>query len=353
MKLSLLSRIFIFDVFFTVLALVVVWVFLRPQYEDRLITEHRNSLRQMQSYALADLDQIIAGWSDVTKFIAAQVNERPKEGEIVLRSMVALHPEIVQIKIHSPQLVDELSSQNTLYPPPHVQVMDSNGIRSNVDSLLMFYWAQDSLDRQHYLVTRTNIQVENHPFNLTVIWDAKELVTVFSKLPFGEGYSASIRSVSSVLLEHHSSFKPLESRTAPGSEATVQRVRQDKSDWSVLTGAFRTAQLWLVVAVPEQSMLLPVEELLRAITVCIIGLAFIVLLLGWILSSQIKRPVRRLVRDVQNLHEMDFTQTIQVPAIKDLRGMGEALEQLRQMMELNMPPREKSEGQESDSEPNV
>ena len=48
----------------------------------------------------------------------------------------------------------------------------------------------------------------------------------------------------------------------------------------------------------------------------------IMLFLAGCFPFQIKRPIARLVKDVQRLSNLDFTQTIQIPAIKDLRAHG-------------------------------
>lgn len=333
MKLSLQNRIFIIVGIFAVLALLGLWTVLRPKYEASVISDRTNTIRHLQSYAIKDLDHIIESWSDVTHFIAWQVTERPKEGEIVLRSMVTLHPEIIQIKIRSLKLSDELTSQNTAYPPPNLQVKDSMWVRSKMDSVLQVAWLNDTSAHRQFFITQTRFRVETIPFILTVVWDAKKLNTIFAELPFSEGYSANIQSASSLLLQNTSSFKAMGVLSMQESAMTPQSVHQNESHWSVLTSAFQTVQLWMTIAVPEKTILKPVEDLLLYSTISIIGLAFIMCLVGWILCFQIKRPIVRLVKDVQQLNKLDFTQTIQIPAMKDLHGLGEAIELMRQTLE--------------------
>ena len=94
-----------------VFMLLALWTILRPKYESSVIADCMNTIQRLQIYAVKDIDHTIDSWSNVTHFIAWQVTERPKEGEIILRSMVMLHPEIIQIKIQSPKLSDELTSQ--------------------------------------------------------------------------------------------------------------------------------------------------------------------------------------------------------------------------------------------------
>ena len=86
MKLSLRNRIFIIIGLFVVLTLLALWTILRPKYEASVIAERMNTIQRLQTYAIKDFDNTIASWSNVTHFIALQVTERPKEGEIILRS---------------------------------------------------------------------------------------------------------------------------------------------------------------------------------------------------------------------------------------------------------------------------
>jgi signal transduction histidine kinase len=333
LRLSLQNRIFIVLGIITVLTLLIVWTVVRPKYEASVITERLTIVQQLQSYAIENLDRTIASWSNVTRFIVWQIPERPKEGEILLRSMMTLHPEIIQIKIHSLKLTDELISQNTSYPALHLQLKDSAWITSKLDTALYIQWINDTLQHQQFFITQMRFIVQDIPFVLTVTWDAKRLNTLFATLPIGEGYSVSIQSTSVVLIQNQSSFLPYTTRGTEERMSTLQSVHQNESNWRVLTSTFKTTQLWLIIAVPEKTILKPVEDLLLYTTSFILGLIFIMLVLGWMLAHQISRPIARLVKDVQKLSNLDFTQSIQIPAMKDLSGMGETIELMRQVLE--------------------
>ena len=114
MRLSFQNRIFFVIGIITFLLLLIVWTVVRPKYETSVISGRITSVQQLQIYAIENLDRSIASWSDVPKFIAWQVTERPNEGEVILRMMMTLHPEIIQIRIQSPKLTDELVSQKII-----------------------------------------------------------------------------------------------------------------------------------------------------------------------------------------------------------------------------------------------
>jgi signal transduction histidine kinase len=332
-KLSLQNRIFIVLVTIAVLSLLVMWTVIRPKYEASVISERLTSVQQLQIYAIDNLDRTIALWSDVTRFIAWQVTEKPNEGEIILRAMMTLHPEIIQIRIHSPKLTDELTSQNTSYPSINIQIKDSTWVNSKIDSLLRFAWLEQNDAKQNLFITQSHFKVQTIPFDLTIIWDAKRLNDIRIGLPLGEDFFVSIQSSATVLLQNQSSFKPIEVGGLQEHMSTMQSIQQGAQSWRVLTSAFKTSQLWMIVAIPEKTILQPVKELLIYSTSLIVGMILLMSLFGWLLSYQISRPIARLVKDVQRLSSLDFTQAIQIPAMKDLRGMGETIELMRQVLE--------------------
>ncbi|MGD0037957.1 MAG: HAMP domain-containing sensor histidine kinase [Bacteroidota bacterium] len=333
LRLSFQNRIFIVLVIIVVLTLLVVWTVVRPKYEASVISERLTNVQQLQMYAVENLDRTIAGWSDATRFIASQVTERPRDGEIILRTMMTLHPEIIQIKIHSSKLSDELTSQNTSYPTANVQVKDDAWVMSKIDTLLQIAWLNDTLPHQQFFVMRTRFQVQNIPFVLTIVWDAIKLNSLMTKLPLGENFLVSIQSKSTVILRNISPFQPIVVHSSEERMSTPQSMYQGEETWRVLTSAFQTAQLWIIIAIPEKTILRPVKDLLFYSTSLVICIAFLMLVVGWILSFQINRPIARLVKDVQRLGNLDFTQAIQIPAMKDLRGMGETIELMRQVLE--------------------
>ena len=333
LRLSFQNRIFIVFVIIAVLTLLVVWTVVRPKYEASVISERLTNVQQLQIYAVENLDRTISGWTDATRFIASQVTERPKDGEIILRTMMTLHPEIIQIKIHSSKLSDELASQNTSYPAANVQVKDDAWVKSKIDTLMQIAWLSDTLPRQQFFVIRSHFQIQNIPFVLTIVWDAVKLNSLLTNLPLGENYLISIQSKSAVILRNISPFQPIVVQRSEERMSTPQSMYQGEETWRVLTSAFQTAQLWIIVAVPEKTILRPVKDLLFYSTSLIIGLAFLMLVVGWVLSFQISRPIARLVKDVQRLGNLDFTQAIQIPAMKDLQGMGETIELMRQALE--------------------
>jgi hypothetical protein len=294
MKLSLLNKILIALGIITAASLLLVWMVVRPKYEASVLAERLSVIQQFQKSTLDDLDHTIAGWSHIPRFIISQVTEKPNEGESILRMMMMLHPEIIQMRIHASGPSDELRSQNTSYPMLNLQISDSVWVRSKVDSALYIAWLNRTELPTQLFALQTQFQVQHIPFLLTVVWDAKRLNDILAGLPFDKDYSISIHSSSGVITQNGSSFKLDGVRTSMDTLSTVQIVHEGTHSWRIFTSAFQSAQLWMVVAVPEEIFTKPMEVFLLYSASLIVGLMLIIAILGWLVSHQMKRFIEKM-----------------------------------------------------------
>jgi hypothetical protein len=294
MKLSLFNRILIVLGIITAASLLLVWIVVCPKYEASVLAERLTVVRQLQKSSMDNLDHTIADWSHVPRFIISQVTERPNEGESILRIMMTLHPEIIQMSIHSSGHSDELRSQNTSYPAFNVQFSDSVWVHSKADSALHLAWLNRIDLPPQIFAVQTQFQVRQIPFLLTLVWDAKQLNEILAGLSFDKDYSVSIHSSSGVITQNASSLKFSGSGVLLDTSNTVQIVHEGIRSWRVLTSAFQSAQLWMVVAIPEEVITKPVKDFLFYSTALIIGLMVLMAILGWLLSHQMKRFIEKM-----------------------------------------------------------
>jgi len=78
------------------------------------------------------------------------------------------------------------------------------------------------------------------------------------------------------------------------TSVTGQIVHEGTRSWRIFTNAFQSAQLWMVVAVPERIFTKPVEDFLLYSILLIVGPMLILTILGWLLSFQIKRFLKKI-----------------------------------------------------------
>jgi hypothetical protein len=294
MKLSLLNKILIALGIITASSFLFIWMVALPKYEASVLSERLTVIRQLQKSSMDDLDHTIAGWSHIPRFIISQVTERPNEGEIILRMMMTLHPEIIQIRIHSSGPADELLSQNTSYPLLNLQFSDSIWVRSKVDSALHIALLNRTEIPTQLCAMQTQFQVHKIPFTLTVVWDAKRFNDFLTAFPFEKDYYVSIHSSSGVIIQNVSPFKLDGLRASMDTLNTVQIVHQGIRSWRIFTSAFQSVQLWMVVAVREEIFTKPVKDFLLYSASLVVGLILLTAILGWLLSHQIKRFIKKI-----------------------------------------------------------
>ncbi len=303
MKLALLNKIFVVMAILSIVSLFILWMVVHPRYKAAVIDERISIIQQLQNYSIEHLDRTIISWSNIARFIAGQVIDRPKEGELILQTMMTLHPEIIQVKIHSTKLSDELISQNTSYHKLNLRINDSVWVRSKLDSTLSIAWLNQAASPQQLLLTQLQFQVQNNPFILTVVWDATQLNNILTRMPLGQDYSMSIHSPSAVVIHNTSSFKMFRTPDAIEKMSTYQSIREGTITWRILRGAFQSCQLWMIIAVPEETIIESAGALMLYSISFIVGLLAIVLILCWLLSRRISRFIDKMNADTIELHE--------------------------------------------------
>ena len=280
LRLSLQGRILLGLAILAVVLLSVLWILVRPKYETSVVSERITIVQQLQSYVIENLDKQISEWVSASRSIAWEIAEHPRDGESLLRSTISLFPEIVQIKIQSPELPDELTSQNTAYPVPAVQPAEHQFIPS-ADSIVQLAWLTAVPGTPStMMVMRTRFQVSGRMFMMSVIWDAKSLQHYIERLPLGTDYYLRIYSKSFVVFENRPEKAFTDSVHTQQHMNDLRKVKSAGGEWRVITGTFRSTDLTMLVAVPEGAILEPVHQLLVYSSTFIVGFLLVLLLLG-------------------------------------------------------------------------
>jgi hypothetical protein len=294
MKLSLFVRILITLTLVTAAAILYVWFIVRPTYEASVLAERLTVIQQLQKSSIVNLDQTISTWSRVSQFTASQVQERPKEGELILQSMMTLHPEIMHMRIFSTGLTDELTSQSTAYPTVHFELKDYQWVHSKNDTTLRVAWLSQKDSTTHLFATQTQFHVQQIPFVLTIVWDANQLNTIFSELPFDKNHAVYIYSPTGIVLHNASSLSLDETYKLADTLHAVQYIQGETDSWHVLTYTFHSAYFWMAVVVPEKVLAQPVENFLLFSITLIVGLMLVMVILGWVLQRQTKKFIEKM-----------------------------------------------------------
>jgi signal transduction histidine kinase len=332
-RLSLRNRIFLSVGGLAFAALSVVWIIIRPQYEKRVVAERLTILQQLQSYEVQNIDGQIGTWITATKSVATKLMDDPKSGEALLVDAITLFPNIVQIRVNSPGISEQISGQNVTYPSPSFQIADSMFAASSDPTVKVAWLTGLSGFPPEVLATRTTFKVRDRLFFVNIIWDADILQRSLTRLPFGSTYFLGVFAEDYVVYKNRSDLKIIDTSFTYRRTNNLRLVRLADEDWQTATSTFQNADMNVVVAVPEEAIVAPVNQLLIYSSTLIITIMTILLILGWLMSDQISKPIEMLVKDVERMEDLDFRQGVRIPSLRDFRRMGETIESMRRSLE--------------------
>jgi signal transduction histidine kinase len=332
-SLTLQKRIFLFLSLFLALSLLLVWYLIRPMYEDSVVKERLTIIQQLQEYSTSSLDNRITSWINITRYLAWQAETHPNELDILLRQFMILNPEIVEIKISSPKLSDEMTSRNMDYRSLIVTSKEIHWLQSTIDTGTSIAWVGTSDPNIHLLALKKYFILQRMPFWVTTFVITRSLIDNLNRLPLGDEFLVTLQSDSSVWYANRASINPFRRTGISDAIAQMNTVILENSRWYLLTAGLKSAPLFLGIALPEHIVIAPVRTLLIYSSMFLSGIALIMIGLGWALSRQISKPVLALVRDVEKMSTLDFSHPIYQPALPDLAGMGETIEAMRKILE--------------------
>jgi signal transduction histidine kinase/HAMP domain-containing protein len=330
---SLQNRIFLFVGTLVFAVILMLWVVVRPKYEASVIDERLTIVEQLQNYSMIGIDQKFGEWTNVARYVAWQASSHPAGLDLLLRQFMVLNPELVEIRLSSPSMKDELSSRNTDYQPITLNIRDADWLPSKSDTSARIAWVYIGDQGLNLVVIRKQFRLQNIQLAVMVVADAKAIVKSLDNLPLGDDYSASITGPNGVVFANRSSFVPEHVSQSLDEISQLRRVSVQGNTWRVITAGFQSSDFWMVVAIPEALVIKPVHDLFLYSTAAIVAITFLVLIFGWFVSRQISKPVSLMVEDVEKMSALDFTHPIRAPQLPELRQMGKTIETMRQVLE--------------------
>ncbi|MDE3056774.1 MAG: PAS domain S-box protein [Bacteroidota bacterium] len=331
--LSLQQRVFLFGGTLVLTVILVLWLVVRPKYEASVIDERLTIVQQLQSYSMRNIDQKLEGWTNVARYVAWQASSHPSGLDLLLRQFMILNSDLVEIKLSSPSMNDELVSRNTDYEPVTFNVPDTDWLPSKIDTTIQTAQVHLRGRGLNLAVLRKHFSFRNIQLVVTVVADAKAVIQSLANLPLGDEYSASIVGPRGVVFSNHSPFVPPRMKETTDNISRLQTVFFKGNKWRVITAGFHSANFWMVIALPEALIVKPVRNLFLYSTLVVAALTSLVLVFGWFVARQISKPVSLVVEDVEKLSALDFTHPVRTPRLPELQQVGKTIETMRQSLE--------------------
>ncbi len=333
-RLSLRARFFLLVSLLLCVSLVVVYVFVRPQYDQALLAERTTIVSEQHRYAIQAADRELTTWFSIAKYLATMFSTRPAQFETALRDQIGTHPDLVRISVLSLQTGDELEAQNSNFPNRNYPISDSAWQASLIDSSIsVAFHRADSAET--VCAVRLNTSLLEKPYLLTCFFDASQLFQTLLSLPLSEKTQLALflnRAPMPTLLASTSNFK-LVSELSLSSLSESRLITHEGNAYLLMASPFQTVAMHFVTLIPRAVILEPANRLM-VFSLSFIGVVLAILfIVGWVASAQVTKPVQELVDSVKPMQSLDFSQPVPLSSLPELRLLSETIDSMRKTLE--------------------
>jgi signal transduction histidine kinase len=333
-RLSLRTRFFLLSSLLLFVSLVVVYAFVRPQYDQALLAERTTIVSEQQRYAIQAADRELSTWFSIAKYLATMFSTRPEQFETALRDQIGTHPNLIRISVLSLQTGDELEARNSNFPNRNYPIAESDWQASLIDSSIsVAFCCADSAET--VCAVRLNTSLFEKPYLLTCLFDASQLFRTLLSLPLSEETELALflnRASTPVCLASTPNFKPL-SDLHFSSLSESRLITHEGKAYLLMASPFQTVAMHFVTLIPQKVILEPANRLM-IFSLSFIGTVLVIMfVVGWVASAQVTKPVQELVDSVKPMQSLDFSQPVPPSSLPELRTLSLTIDSMRQTLD--------------------
>ncbi len=336
--LTLRNRIFVISTTLVVISFVLLWIFIRPEYKKAIINERTTIVSQLQEYSLMRADETIRDWLNATSFLAEDIIQNPGQVEAIARRAINYTPGLIRISINEIGATQSVEFTRSIFENLTYPTEISNWYESRLDPRTNVSWVSDTTQDFSFFTAQRALQIDSFDesgntvsvlLNLTMFFNGSSIATELRDIPLGGNYSANIvtESGENLFLNQQLEFPQELVGDASYSEETVIQLNGD--DWFVMSSRFQTLPYWHLIAVEDNFILEPVNNLILYSLFTAFGILLLLVVFSFYVSLRINRPIENILQDVDYISNLDFDHAIRKVELPEFKNMRETLENIR------------------------
>jgi signal transduction histidine kinase len=331
-RLSFHYRIFVVVGLFVAVSFTILWFFVRPLYEHQVIEERTTVVQELKHFASRSIDEKLEQWIDISRYLAWNLQTHPAEAEILMRQQIAFDTAIVQIIVSSSESNDEYVITNSLFPKFSFTPAGNEWMQTKDDSTIQLLWSLNKGTTDQIFGIRKLFLIDQKPYIITLFANTNNVLSQLNKLPVGGQFIVQVGNGSRFVFNNSTITFPV-SETSLQNLSMMQDVSVENTQWKVFTSKFSSVPMYLLIAIPMDVILQPVHDLFIYSSLLIFGITSFVIVFAWIFSRQLSQPITDLVRDVERLSTLDFSQPISIPQLNEIAKVAATVESMRTVLE--------------------
>jgi two-component system sensor histidine kinase ResE len=328
-KLTLRNRIFLISSLLILAAIALIWVFIRPEYQAKIVKERTTIVSQLQEYTLRQTDTTIRNWLNSTIRLAQDLSTDPGNAPDLSNKAINYTPGLMRVIISDTESDEEIDLVRGIYNDIDFSFENINWYPSRVDASTNTALISDPNQSVDFFITERAFQIGTNVFRLRLYFNSQSLNNNLITIPLGGNYSTSISNSLGENIIPSSNFDFPNDLIGETSFSDEKVITVDSKDWYILSSRFETVPLWHLIAVEDTFILEPVNQLMRfsfytAIIVLLLMFGF-----SWYVSLRVNKPIKLLLEDVEYLGNLDFDHRIKQVSLPEFQPMHDTLENIR------------------------
>ncbi len=323
---SIRSRLLLYLVVVLIGASSIIWLYIRPVYEDAIIEERITLISEYQQQRIREAESFTGYWLLSLKELRDQIRDDPQNLETMAQNHIRLFPDLTSIHI-TELSTGEFFEIRTSYAndiPPTDLIKD---ISLPVPDLpeIQVSWLPHS--KQFFLISEFDIGDE--PYLIIAQYQSMNLEGIllqnvlgedsFSTIWFMDGtvVGAEDRNLPNVLFQHMTSVRELMIGDVPHL---------------LVTSPVRSLPVVHATYADLDLVKHPVNQLFIQ-NLGLLAVAFLVLAMGGVfLANRVRQPVQQFIEDVEPFSNYDFSRFFRDSPLPELAGITDKMEEIRKKL---------------------
>lgn len=328
-KLTLRDRIFLISSLLIMAAITLIWVFIKPEYQDKIVKERTTIVSQLQEYTLRQTDGTIRNWLNSTIRLAQDLSQDPANAPELANKAINYTPGLMRVIIADTESDEEIDLIRAIYDSIDFSIEQIDWYPSRIDETTNTALINRPEQTVDFFITERAFQIGSNVFKLRLYFNAQNLNNSLTNIPLGGTYFTSISNSLGESITPSSSFEFPNDLIGETSFSDEKMITIDSKNWYILSSRFETIPFWHLVAVDDAFILEPVNQLLRF---SYYTAAFVLLFMfgfSWYVSLRVNKPIKLLLEDVEYLGNLDFEHRIKQVSLPEFQPMHDTLENIR------------------------
>lgn len=328
-KLTLRDRIFLFSSLLILVAVALIWVFIKPQYQETVVKERTTIVSQLQEYTLRQTDNTIRNWLGATIRLSEDLESDPANTPELSNKAINYTPGLMRVLISDTESTDEIDLVRGIYNEIDFNIENITWYPSKIDGSTNTALVADPNQNVDFFIAERAFQIGSNVFKMRLFFNAQNMNDNLIAIPLGGTYVANILNASGQPIISNEVFEFPKELIGENSFSDQKVISVKNKNWYVLSSRFETIPFWHLVAVEDVFILEPVNQLVRFSFYTALFVLLLMLGFSWYVSLRVNKPIKLLLEDVDYLGNLDFDHRIKQVSLPEFQPMHDTLENIR------------------------